>query len=217
MPVLGCEVEIGGSTRKGGSLCVDNWSATSHKKTTIGNAVEDARPVYARRSLFSKVLSMKLDCKEEEKTPPVDKLLFHPVGGKRIDPQDVDGLIDALESVKKSLEMVFDHKRALEGALCKHAKDLTTKTRRVQGEHRIALITMPNDRQDSATLKVIAESKEHKLIWPQLIRVATYSIKMKEFKKAKNTKGTEDWNGYRDAVARAILEPTANPTVKIEK
>lgn len=163
---------------------------------------------------------MKIDCTEEETFPlnaQVNPLLFNPKTSKPINPHDIDGLIDGLEEVKKSLAMVFNHKDVIEAALCKHAEGLKTKTRRVQGEHRIARIEMPSERQNGGRLKAIAESKEFKLIWPQFIRIKEYGIKMREFNKAKNTKGTEEWNAYRDAVNSAILEPTAKPRVVIEK
>lgn len=160
---------------------------------------------------------MRVDCTEEETLELKDKLLFNPMTKKPIDPKDVDGLIDGLEQVKKIMAMVFSHKDAIEAALLKHAEGLKTKTRRVQGEYRVARIEMPSDKQDAARLKVIAESKKFKLIWPQLIRVKEYGIKMREFNKAKNTKGTEGWNAYRDAVKSAIVEPTSKPRVVIEK
>lgn len=160
---------------------------------------------------------MRVDCTEEETLDLNNKLLFNPMTKKPIDPKDVDGLIDGLEQVKKMMSMVYGHKDVIEAALLKHAEGLKTKTRRVQGEYRVARIEMPSDRQDNATLKVIAESRKYKLIWPQLIRIASYGIKMREFNKAKNTKGTEDWNAYRDAVKSAILEPNAKPRVVIEK
>lgn len=159
---------------------------------------------------------MKLDCREEE-TTPVNPLLFHPKTGKAIDPDDKDTLIDALEIIRKHIAMSFDHKETIEKALCKHVADLKTKTRRVQGERRKARIEMPSDKQENARLKNIVEDKKYKLIWPQLIRISQYAIKMREFNKAKNTKGTEDWNAYRDAVASAILPPTASPRVIIEE
>lgn len=159
---------------------------------------------------------MQMDCSKEE-TPETDPLLFNPMTKKPIDPNDIDGLIDGLAQVKKMMSMIYDHKDLIEATLCKHAEEFKTKTRRVQGEHRIARIEMPSDRQDNATLKRIAESRKFKLIWPQLIRVSTYAIKMREFNKAKNTKGTEGWNAYRDAVKSAILEPIAKPRVIIEQ
>ncbi len=142
-------------------------------------------------------------------------LLFNPETGKRLDPDDPDALIDALEIVKRNLSMCFDHKGAIEEALFARVSKLTTKTRRVKGDRRVARIEMPDRKQDSARLKVIVE--KYKVIWPQFIRVATYSIKMREFKKALNTEGNETWNDYRDAVKTAILEPTAKPMVIIEE
>lgn len=159
---------------------------------------------------------MKLDCREEEAKP--NPLLIHPERPKvPIDPDDIDGLIDALEAVQQHASLVYRHRMTLEDALAKHVEGLKTKTRRVQGDRRKARVEMPSDRQDNATLKKIVEDKRFKVIWPQLIRVSQYGVKMREFNKAKNTKGTDEWNAYRDAVARSILPPTARPRVVIEE
>jgi pimeloyl-CoA synthetase len=142
-------------------------------------------------------------------------LLFNPETGKRLDPDDVDALIDALEIVKRHLSKCFDHKRAIEDALFARVSKLKTKTRRVKGDRRQARIEMPDKPQDRARLKKIVE--KFKIIWPQLIRISAYSVKMREYKKAVNTEGSEVWNEYRDAVKSAILEPTAKPKVIIEE
>lgn len=159
---------------------------------------------------------MEIDARLEEQTDVLaSALLMNPNTGKRVDPDDIDGLIDALEIVKQHMTRVFTHKAVLEEALFARVSELKTKTRRVKGERRKVRIEMPSDRQDNDRLKVIVE--KYKVIWPQLIRVATYSIKMREFKKALNTEGNEAWNEYRDAVKTAILEPTAKPKFIIEE
>jgi hypothetical protein len=140
---------------------------------------------------------------------------MNPDTGKKIDPDDVDGLIDALEIVKRHMGRVFAHKAVLEEALSARVSKGKTKIRRVKGDRRTARIEMPSDRQDSTRLKAIVA--KYKVIWPQLIRVSTYSIKMREYKKALGTEGNEAWNEFRDAVKTAILEPTAKPRVIIEE
>ena len=179
------------------------------KATRRGNS---RRPFH-----FPKGYTMELDCREEEPLLTRNKFLIHPVSRKAIEPGDVDGWIDGLEAVKKMMGMMFIHKETIEDALIKHAKGIKTKTRHVNGEHRKCDVVMPDDKQNGAALKIIAEGKTHKLIWPQLIRIAGYSVKMKEFNVAKNTKGTKKWNAFRDSVAAAIGPPTSRPRVVIKE
>lgn len=161
---------------------------------------------------------MEIDAREKRDAPSVgNALLFNMKTKKPIDKSDVDGLIDGLAEVKKILNMAYTQKDAFEDALFAHAKDLKTKTRRVQGERRIAKIEMPSDKQDGARLKKIVEKKEYKLIWPQLIRISGYAIKLREYKKAVDTKGTDQWNKYRDEVKSAITPPTSRPKITIEQ
>lgn len=158
---------------------------------------------------------MQIDARErEEEDPEIHPLLFNPKTGKKLDPDNVDELIDALEQIKLHLARAYDHKNVIDAAIFEHAKRLKTKTRRVKGEHRTAKIEMPDERQDNARLKVIVD--KYKILWPNLIRISTYAVKKREYKKALNTKGNKAWNEYRDAVKSAILEPTGRPRITIE-
>lgn len=160
---------------------------------------------------------MEIDCREE-KTAIKRTLLFNLSTGKEIDAKDADALIDGLELVERHIEQAIAQREVFRDAIRALApKDVKTKTRRVRGERRCAKIEMPGEDQDNATLRAIATDPEYRLIWPQLIRVQSYAIKMREFKKAKATKGTEVWNKYRDRVAKAIKPSTSKPRVKIEE
>lgn len=142
--------------------------------------------------------------------------IFDPKTEKDIDPEDTDALISAIEHWDAMIARSIGIKRRIEDILIAKVSDLKTKTRRVRGEKRTAIVTMPDDYQDVATLRKIVEDKRYKVIWPQLIRVSGYAIKMREYKTALNTKGTDEWNEYRDRVKSALRDPTARPRVKIE-
>lgn len=134
-----------------------------------------------------------------------------------IDCDDIDGLIDAIESINQTIGKAMSHRQRIEDVLIAKVKTHKTKVRRVQGETRSAIIEMPDKKQDSAALKSIAEDKKFRLIWPQLIRIQSYAIKMREFNKAISTTSDANWNEYRDRVKEALLPPTARPRVKIER
>lgn len=160
---------------------------------------------------------MRIDAREEPKEQFGGKWMWHPKTQEPLDPEDTDTVIEAIAFIDDFLKKMYQHRDALADVLIKKVAHLKTKSRIAKGETREAEITMPDDRQDGAALKAIAENAKFKVIWPQLIRISQYSIKKRELATALKTEGTKEWNEYRDKVKAAILPPTARPRVKVKK
>lgn len=146
--------------------------------------------------------------------PSIGDAILCPISGEAIDRDDVDALIDGYERLATIDSRIYAAKLAIRSALA--AKTVgDTKTRRVQGLRRQAVVEMPGDSWDGALLREVWDS------FPTLregyLRIGKIEPKLREIKKLAATSGTAQVDEFRELVLRANRGPQGVPTVKIER
>jgi hypothetical protein len=107
-----------------------------------------------------------------------------------------------------------------------HAKELIynraefgeTKTARVQGNKYKCKIEMPSKiAWDQKRLSHIYAVYPHGTIVDGVVKIATYKVDMREYKKIINTVGNDDFNKFKDELVAANLGTTGTPRFTIEE
>lgn len=137
-----------------------------------------------------------------------------PTTGEIIQLDDVDSMLDSLERITAWLDRLHETKKQICFALDSLCEG-NQKTRRVRGRRRQAKVETPDDYWDQSILKEAFNA------YPQLrdecLAIASIRVKLREFKKIQGTKGTADFNSFRDMIAQANRGPSGTPRVVIEE
>lgn len=149
--------------------------------------------------------------------PAFDNSIVCPVTGELVELTDVDGLIDVFERVKKAQVELVEPLRFAEMTIRRALGNLTqgeTRTRRVAGRRRKAVVEMPGDAYDQSVLKEAFNS------YPQFrdeyLRIESIAPKLREVKKLLGTAGPPELMQFRSMVEAANRGPIGTPTVKVE-
>lgn len=140
--------------------------------------------------------------------------IVDPFGGEVVSVTDIDGLIDLYEKMKRISDQAYAVLQLVRRAAGNLAKG-NTKTRRLQGDRRKAVIEMPGDSWDQSKLREAWHSYPH--LREQCLRIDSIGVRLTEYKKLVNTTGTPDVETFKSMVKDANRGPTGLPTIKIEK
>ena len=140
--------------------------------------------------------------------------ILDPLTGELVSVNDVDTLIDLLESLKRADEANYaatvQVRRAL-AAKAPHEK----KTERVAGNRRAVKIEHPSKSWDNSKLKEAWNS--YPKFRDQYLRISSIEPQLREVDKLRGTTGPADLESFKSMVLSAEREPTANARVSIEK
>jgi hypothetical protein len=136
-----------------------------------------------------------------------------PLTGEIVDTSDPDQLIDCFERLKEADAQIFDAKRRVQFALAALTEG-DAKTRRVRGRRRRAKIEMPDNGWSQSILKEAYHA--YPQFRDELLRIDSVGVKAREFKKAVNETGPDDWSTFRNMIASAEQPATATPRVTVE-
>lgn len=145
---------------------------------------------------------------------PEDLELVDPLTGEVVDRKDRDGLIAAFDRTQQKDRELYAFKRALAFALAA-LTDGEKKTRRVLGHTRCAKVEMPDESLDQSKLK--EAYGRFPRFREMYLRIESIGIVAKEWKKALETSGEEDFEAFKSVVKSAIRPPTATPRITVEK
>lgn len=145
---------------------------------------------------------------------PADAEIINPFDGELVAVDDVDGLIDLYEKMKRVSDQAYGVMQLIRRAAGNLAKG-DTKTRRLQGERRKAKVTRANDSWDQSILKEAFFSFPN--LRDQVLKIDSVGVKLREYEKLKSTSGSPDVETFRDMVVRANRGVTGLPTIEIEE
>ena len=135
------------------------------------------------------------------------------VQGELIATDDTDGLIEAYEQLDATIRQLFHSKNEIRMAIGLMALG-DAKTQRVRGHRRVCVVERPDDRWIQSELKAIRQA------YPQFagefLRVAELAVNKKEWKKAQQTSGPEDFEAFKRRFASANQGPCGLPRIVVE-
>lgn len=133
--------------------------------------------------------------------------------GRQVDPDDIDGLIDAYEESKAVADQWYAFNRRIRELIGKHAEG-EGKTLRVRGHERRAKLTLPDDGWDQSILKEAFNA--YPQFRDEVLSIASLRVKAREWKKIKNETGPADFETFRSMIENANKGPQGLPTITIE-
>jgi hypothetical protein len=146
--------------------------------------------------------------------PEVPVELVDPTTGEILDLADADTLISSFERVSIQANVFWEAKRKIAHAIAKLTEG-EAKTRRVRGKERGAKVEMPDDAWVQSILKEVWNA------YPKLrddyLRIESVGVKLREWKKLKETSGEPDLEQLKKMLAQANMGPTGTPRVTVEK
>lgn len=140
--------------------------------------------------------------------------ILDPLTGELVSVNDVDTLIDLLESLKRADEANYAAKIQVQRALAAKAPH-EKKTERVAGNRRAVKIEHPSKSWDNSKLKEAWNS--YPKFRDQYLRIGSIEPQLREVDKLRGTSGPADLESFKSIVLSAEREPTANARVSIEK
>jgi len=156
---------------------------------------------------------LKQSPEPETVEPDESSHLVDPLDGRLINIEDVDSLIDAYEQAKEASTALYAWQNKLRETLGNKATG-DAKSQRVRGRRRIVKVTKPSETWDQSILKEVYNSYPDKR--DELLRVSTIGVKAREFKKATQTNGPDDFNNFVKMISSARRLPAGLPTINIE-
>jgi hypothetical protein len=139
--------------------------------------------------------------------------LFNPATGEVVSATDADALIDAFEQVKLMHEELSEAKRNIAHAIAKLTEG-EKKTRRVRGKRRRAKVEMPGTDFDQSVLKEAWHAFPERR--DEVLKVATITVKLREWKKVKGETGPDDFETFKRMIAMSERPSRATPSITIE-
>lgn len=159
-------------------------------------------------------MDIEIDSIDFEDALVAQNEILNPLTGLSIEIEDTDGLISAFEHLKFVESQCYSAKRQIAIALAAKTTG-QAKTRRVEGEKRRAKIEFPDDSWDQSVLRTAWE--QYPELRERCLKIVTISVQLREYKKLKETTGTDPVNQFRDAVVSANRGPTGTPRVTVEE
>lgn len=141
-------------------------------------------------------------------------IIVCPETGESIAEDDIDGLINLVVRMKRIKANVEEADFRARQALAKLAPEATTKTRRVQGRHAVAVLEFPSTAFNQSMLKEIWNSYPN--LRDQVLRLESIGVKRTEWKKLQATTGHPDLEQVKKMLAAAEFETHRPPSVKVE-
>ena len=140
--------------------------------------------------------------------------ILDPLTGELVSVNDVDSVIDLLESLKRMEDAVREAKVQVTRALAAKAPH-EKKTERVAGQRRVAKIEHPGKSWDNSKLKEAWNS--YPKFRDQYLRISSIEPQLREVDKLRGTSGPADLESFKSIVMAAEREPTSNPRITIEQ
>ena len=151
---------------------------------------------------------------EEGLAPERPDFVIHPRTKEKIMSDDIDGLADLYESVTQQQRQIKELVRTIK-IFFVAATDTEAKTRYLKGDRRKVKIEMPGPNWNQGLLKDAWENPDYAECREEVLKIDRIGVKLREFKKAVKTSGSESWTKFRDEVQAAKEEPTRSPTVSV--
>jgi len=129
-----------------------------------------------------------------------------------------EGLTKKLLFAKSVIERFRQVKNDAEMKLVKMAEFNKGNTARIQGQGYALKIELPSKvAWDQKKLSNIYSVYPHGTIVDSVVKIASYKVDMREYKKIVNTVGNEDFNKFREELVSANLGVVGSSRFTIEK
>jgi hypothetical protein len=143
--------------------------------------------------------------------------MIDPMTGEIILTNDMDMMLSYIQQAEKTIAMIRASMQQVKDAIYQHAQFNGSKTARVQGEKYKCKIEMPTKIVwDQKKLSHIYSVYPHGTIVDSVVKIASYKVDTREYKKIINTVGNEDFNKFKDELVAANLGTMGTPRFTIE-
>jgi len=143
--------------------------------------------------------------------------MIDPMTGEIIPANDIDLMLSYIQQGEKTIAMMRASMQQVKDAIYQHAKFNGSKTARVQGAKYTCKIEMPTKAVwDQKKLSHIYTAYPHGTIVDSVVKIASYKVDMREYKKIINTVGSNEFNMFKDELIGANLGTTGTPRFTIE-
>lgn len=139
--------------------------------------------------------------------------IVDPTTGEVLDRDDVDGLLSAYLRIRDRSQALYVVELQIREAVAEKAQG-DGKTLRVRGERLRCEVMLPGDNWRQSVLKEFAE--RFGTLARDWLRVATYAVNMREWKKVLNESGPEEFEAAKKMLSGACEKSTSPPTIKVE-
>lgn len=144
--------------------------------------------------------------------------MIDPMTGEIILNNDIDMLISYIQQAEKTIAMIRVSMGNAKEELYKIAQFGDSKTARIQGKKYKCKIELPSKvAWEQKKLAHIYSVYPHGTIVDSVVKIATYKVDMREYKKIVNTVGNEDFTKFKDELISANLGIIGTPRFTIEE
>lgn len=143
--------------------------------------------------------------------------MIDPMTGEIILTNDMDMMLSYIQQAEKTIAMIRVSMQQVKDAIYQHAQFNDGKTARVKGSKYTCKIEMPTKTVwDQKRLSHIYSIYPHGTIVDSVVKIASYKVDMREYKKIINTVGDDDFNKFKDGLIAANLGTIGTPKFTIE-
>lgn len=155
---------------------------------------------------------MLIDTRLTAEQPPAELIDF--TTGEVLERGDADALISAFERVKAEADKLYSLRHRIAEAIVALSEG-PNKTRRVRGKARIAKIEMPDEGWTQSILKEAWNA--YPTLRDEFLRIESVGVKLREWKKLKETVGPADLEQFKKMLASANVGTVGTARVSVEK
>jgi hypothetical protein len=143
-----------------------------------------------------------------------DTLIYDPITGELIDPENVDQMLDRLEAITAQSDLFYAVVKRLRLAIAAKTSG-DSATRRIVGARRRAKVTLSEEIFDQSVLRELFNS--HPQYAKQYLKVAMVGVQLREYRKLENTSSDQaDFNFFRSGLIAANKGRIGLPRVELE-
>lgn len=144
--------------------------------------------------------------------------MIDPITGEIILSNDIDMMLSYIQQAEKTIAMIRSSMQQVKDVIYSKAQFGETKTARVQGDKYKCKIELPSKIVwDQKILSHIYSVYPHGTIVDNVVKIASYKVDMREYKKIINTVGSDDFNKFKDELIAANLGTMGMPRFTIEE
>lgn len=144
--------------------------------------------------------------------------MIDPMTGEIILGNDIDMMLSYIQQAEKTITMIRNSMQQVKDVIYQKAQFGEGKTARVHGDKYKCKIEMPSKIMwDQKKLSHIYSVYPHGTIVDNVVKIASYKVDMREYKKIINTVGNSDFQIFKDELLAANLGTTGTPRFTIEE
>ncbi len=144
-------------------------------------------------------------------------VMINPVTGEVCELDNIDDLLGAMKDVEYNITVMRHHLAQIKEAIYKKVEFKDTKTARIQGDKYKCKIEMPSKiNWDQKKLSHMYSIYPHGTVVDAVIKIQSYKIDMREYKKLINTVGGDEFNKFKEELMSANLGIIGSPRFTIE-